>query len=61
MNIQYGIGKWFRYIEIAYSIVVNAYFGPRRTNRPHTTPNYGPENLGLKLIIIDRHIILQKK
>ena len=21
---------------------VNAYFGPRRKNRPHGTPNYGP-------------------
>ena len=21
---------------------LNAYFGPRRTNRPHGTPNYGP-------------------
>ena len=21
---------------------VNAYFGPRRTNIPHATPNYGP-------------------
>ena len=21
---------------------VNTYFGPRRNNIPHTTPNYGP-------------------
>ena len=23
-------------------MVLNAYFGPIRTNRPHETPNYGP-------------------
>ena len=39
---------------------VNDYFGPRRTNRPHATTNYGPGNLNLKLIITDRHIFLQK-
>ena len=42
MNIQYAIGKGFGCIEIVYYIVVNAYFGPRRTNIPHATPNYGP-------------------
>ena len=42
MNIQYGIDKGFRSREIAYSMGVNAYFGPRRTNRPHSTPNYEP-------------------
>ena len=26
-------------------MAVNAYFGPRRTNRPHATPNYGPVEL----------------
>ena len=25
-------------------MVLNSYFGHRLTNRPHTTPNYGPEN-----------------
>ena len=28
--------------EIPYSMVVNAYFGTRKTNRPHAAPNYGP-------------------
>ena len=36
------IGKEFWYRERAYSMVVNAYFDPRRTNRPHETSNYGP-------------------
>ena len=42
-------------------MLVNCYFGPITTNRPHATPNYGPGNLGLKFIITDRHIFLQKK
>ena len=42
MNIQYVTGKGFGYREIAYSIGINAYFLPRRTNRPHATPHYGP-------------------
>ena len=33
MNIQDVIGKGFMYREIAYSIIVNAYLGPRRTNK----------------------------
>ena len=37
-----GIGKVFGSIERAYSMVVNDYSFPRRTNRPHATPNYGP-------------------
>ena len=24
-------------------MVLNEYFGPRHTKRPHATPNYGPE------------------
>ena len=24
-------------------MIVNAYFGPIQKNRPHATPNYGPE------------------
>ena len=40
---------------------LNAYFGPRRTNRSHATPNQVPGNLSLKLIIIYRHIVLRKK
>ena len=41
MNIQYGIGNIFVSREIAYSMEVNAYFGPRQINIPETTPNYG--------------------
>ena len=41
-------------------MVVYAYFGPRWTNRPHATPNYGPGNTSLKLIITHRHIVLHK-
>ena len=41
LNIQYIIGKGFGSREIAYYMGVNSYFGPRRTNRPHETPNYG--------------------
>ena len=61
MNIQDGIGKIFGYIEIAYSMGVNAYFGPRQKidHMQHLTTD--PENLGLKLIITGRHIDLQKK
>ena len=39
---------------------VNAYFVPRQTNRPHSTPNYGPGNKGLKYTIIDKHIFIQE-
>ena len=39
INIQYGIGKVFGSREIAYYVGVNDYFGPRRTNIPHATPN----------------------
>ena len=42
MNIQDRIVKVFGSIERAYHMVVNYYFGPRRTNIPHATPNYGP-------------------
>ena len=42
MNIQYFIGKISGYRKRAQYIGVNAYFGPRITNRPHATPNYGP-------------------
>ena len=31
---------------------VNAYFGPRRTNRPHKTPNYVP---GIYKFEVDYH------
>ena len=41
MNIQYVIDKGFGPKERAYFMGVNAYFGPKRTNRPHKTPNYG--------------------
>ena len=42
MNIQDRIVKVFVSIERAYHMVVNYYFGPRRTNIPHATPNYVP-------------------
>ena len=42
INIQDGIGKGFGSREISYSMVVNAYFGSKKINRPHTTPKYGP-------------------
>ena len=60
MNIQYGIGTGFGSIERAYYMGVNTYFGPRRTNRAHATSKYGPGNIGFKLNIIDRHVVLQK-
>ena len=47
MNIQDGIGKRFRSIKRTYYIGINADFGPRRINRPHATPNYGPGNISL--------------
>ena len=40
---------------------VNDYCVPICTNRPHGTPNHGPENISLKLNITERHIIIQKK
>ena len=42
MNIQDAIGKGFGSIGRAYYIGLNDCFTPRRTNRPHTTPNYRP-------------------
>ena len=42
MNIQDGICNGYGSRERAYSMGVNDYFVPRRTNRPHATPNYGP-------------------
>ena len=48
MNIQDGIGKLLVSWERAYYMVVNAYFYPRITNRPPTTPNYGHGNISLK-------------
>ena len=41
LNIQDYIGKIFGSRERSFSMVVNDYFGPRKTNRPHTTHNYG--------------------
>ena len=40
LNIQYAIGKGFGYRERTFSMGVNYYFGPIRTNRPHASPNY---------------------
>ena len=42
LNIQYFIGKGFGYRDREWSMVVNAYFCPIRTNIPHVTPYYGP-------------------
>ena len=60
MNIKYYIGKGFGYIERAYSMGVNDYFCPIRTNIKHATPRYAPRNLILGYIITYRHIVLQK-
>ena len=60
MNIQYEIGKEFGYIERAYSTGVNYYFGPKQTNRPHAIPKFGSGKYNLKLVITDRHIVIQK-
>ena len=43
MKTQYVIVKVFEYREKSYSMRVNAYYGPRQTNRPHATPNYRHE------------------
>ena len=61
INIQDVIDKGFGFRERAYSMVVNAYFGPRGTHIPHATPKYAPGKLSFKLIIIDRNIFLHKK
>ena len=42
MNVKDEIGKGFDYRERSDSMGLNAYFGPIRTNRPHTTPKYEP-------------------
>ena len=41
MSIQYFIGNGFGFQIRAFSVGVNAYFDPRRTNGLHETPNYG--------------------
>ena len=43
LNIQYAIGKLFGSRERELYMELNDYFGPRRTNRTHSTPNYVPE------------------
>ena len=48
-NIQYETRKGFGSREISYSMVVNDYFGTRRTNRPHATPNYGPKKYNFEV------------
>ena len=42
LNIQDYTRKLFGSREIALSMGVNAYFGPRRKQIPHATPNYVP-------------------
>ena len=62
LNIQDSIGKGFGFQEIEYSMVVNYYFEPRRTNRPHATPNYVTlVNQSLKFVTTDRHIFSSKR
>ena len=61
MNIQDGIGKGFGSIEISYYMGVNSYFGPRRTNRPHATPNYGPVKSKSEVYYYRQTYFLQKK
>ena len=61
MNIQYGVGKVFGYRERAYSIGVNYYFGPRRTNITHATPNYGPGKSKFEVEYYRQKYFLQKK
>ena len=53
MNIQNGIGEGFGYIERAYSMVVNAYFGTWHIKTPHATPTYGP---GKSKVEVDYYI-----
>ena len=40
MNIQDGIAKVFGSRKIAYSMVLNDFFGITLTNIPHAIPNY---------------------
>ena len=40
---------------------VNAYFGPRQTNGPHATPNYGTGKSKIILFITDIHIFSPKQ
>ena len=60
INIKDTTRKGFRFRRRAYSMGVTDYFVPRRTNRPHAAPNYGPGNISMKLLIKYRHIFLQK-
>ena len=41
LNIQDAIRKIFGSREREFSMEVNAYFGPKWTNRLHATPSYG--------------------
>ena len=50
----------FGYREISYSMGLNDFFGPRQKYIPYATPNNGPVNLSLELIITDIHIVLRK-
>ena len=59
VNIQDVIGNEFGTIEIAYSMVLNAYFCPIRKNRPHATPNYELGNIIFKLIVTYKDIVIQ--
>ena len=49
MNIKYTIGNVFGSIERACYMGVNAYFGPRRTNIPHSTLIYEPGKFKFKI------------
>ena len=39
---------------------LNTYFIPIQINIPHVTPNHGPGNISLKLVITGKNIVLQK-
>ena len=43
LNIQFVIEKGFGYRERSFYMGEYDYFDPKITNRPHATPNYGPE------------------
>ena len=45
-DIQDGFGKGFDSIKKNSMILIDS-FRPRRTNKPHETPNYGPVNYKL--------------
>ena len=61
MNIQDKIGKGFGSWERAYYMWVNDYSGPRRTNRPHATPKYGPRKYKFEVKLLQTNILFYRK